>query len=402
MKGPRLTLILAGLSALGPFSIDTYFPSFGAIAETFGVSPLQVQSTLTYYLLALAVTMLFHGALADSFGRRGVVLASLAVYTVAALGCALAPSLGWLVAFRVLQGSAAGAGAIVGRAIIRDRFEGAEAHRLMAQVTMLFGLAPAVAPVLGGFLHNAFGWRSVFVFLSVFGAGLFAACWAALPETLPKGARAPFRPAPLTRAYAQILGSARFVVLVGSLGLGFGGFLLYVASSSDFVLNELGLPDTAFAWLFLPIVVGLVGGSWVANLTAGRVPPDRVAAYGYGLMLAAAALNLGYNALFTPQVPWAVLPLVGYTLGAALQGPIVTLYALELFPRNRGLAASLQGFIQTLMFAGISSLVVPLVLGSGLRRALVLCVMLGLNYMGWRFYNRSARKLEPLPRASAD
>ena len=318
MKDAKLTFILAGLAALGPFSIDTYFPSFGAIAETFGVSLLQVQGTLSSYLLALAVTMLFHGALSDSFGRRGVVLASLAVYTAAALGCALAPSLGWLTAFRVLQGSAAGAGVIVGRAIIRDRFEGAAAHRRMAQVTMLFGLAPAVAPVLGGFLHTAFGWRAVFVFLTLFGAGLLVACWAALPETLPRAARAPFRPLPLTRAYAQTLGSARFVALALSLGLGFGGFLLYVASSSDFVLNVLGLPDTAFAWLFVPLVVGIVGGSWVVDRTAGRVPPERVAAYGYLLMLAGAALNLGYNALFTPQVPWAVLPLVVYTLGAAL------------------------------------------------------------------------------------
>ena len=94
--------------------------------------------------------------------------------------------------------------------------------------------------------------------------------------------------------------------------------MLYVASSSDFVLNVLGLPDTAFAWLFVPLVVGIVGGSWVVDRTAGRVPPERVAAYGYLLMLAGAALNLGYNALFTPQVPWAVLPLVVYTLGAAL------------------------------------------------------------------------------------
>ncbi len=390
VKGSRLTLILAGLAALGPFSIDTYFPSFGAIGEHFGVSPLQVQGTLTYYLVAMAFMMLFHGALSDSFGRRPVILVSLTVYTAAALGCALAPSFGFLLGFRMLQGVAAGAGIIVGRAIIRDRFEGSEAHKLMAQVTMLFGLAPAVAPVLGGYLHSFFGWQSVFIFLTLFGLSLLTACTLVLPETLPTAARTPFHPAPLARTYLSIFGSARFVALVLSLGFGFGGFLVYVASSSDFVLNILGLSETGFAWLFVPIVIGLVGGSWLVNLTAGRIPTDRMALYGYALMLTGAAFNLGYNALFTPQVPWAVLPIVFYTLGVSLQGPILTLYALDLFPKSLGLAASLQGFLQTMLFAGVSSLVVPLVVGSGVRYALVMALMLTLNYLGWRYFHWAA------------
>jgi len=386
----RLTLILAGLAAIGPFSVDTYFPSFGAIAEHFGVSLLQVQSTLSYYLLALAFMMLFHGALSDSFGRRPVILASLAVYTAASLGCALAPSFAWLLGFRVLQGFAAGAGVIVGRAIIRDTFEGAQAHKLMAQVTMLFGLAPAVAPILGGYLHSFFGWQSVFIFLALFGAVILAASATSLSETLPREARTPFHPAPLARTYLSIFRNLRFVALVLSLGLGFGGFLLYVASAADFVLGILGLSEMGFAWLFIPLVIGLVGGSWLVNLTAGYVEPNRLAFYGYLLMFGGAVFNLAYTALFTPQVPWAVLPLVAYTLGVALQAPIVTLYALDLFPKNRGLAASLQGFLQTMLFAGISSLVVPLVIGSGFRYALAMTGMLGLNYLGWRYFHASA------------
>lgn len=397
MKISRLTLILAGLAAVGPFSVDTYFPSFGAIADHFGVSLLQVQSTLSYYLLALAFMMLFHGALADSFGRRPVILVSLAVYTAAALGCALAPSFGWLLAFRVLQGFAAGAGIIVGRAVIRDRFGGSEAHKLMAQVTMLFGLAPAVAPILGGYLHALLGWQAVFVFLALFGGAMLAASARFLPETLPREARAPFRPAPLARSYLSIFGSARFVALVCSLGLGFGGFLLYVAAASDMVLSVLGLSELEFAWLFVPLVLGLVGGSWLVNLTAGRVAANRLASYGYLLMFGGAASNLVYTALFTPQVPWAVLPLVAYTLGVALQAPIVTLYALDLFPHNRGLAASLQGFLQTLLFAGISSLVVPLVIGSGFRYALAMAGMLSVNYLGWRYFHATAPAAAPTP-----
>lgn len=390
MKGSRLALILAGLATLGPFSIDTYLPSFGAVAEHFGVTLVQVQGTLTYYLVALAFMMLFHGALSDSFGRRPVILVALGVYTVAALGCALAPNYEWLVAFRILQGFAAGAGIIVGRAIIRDRYEGAQAHKLMAQVTMLYGLAPSVAPILGGYLHTLFGWQAVFVFLTLLGLLLLAICFFALPETLPGAARVPFHPAPLSRAYLSIFRSTRFVALVLSLGFGFAGFLLYVASASDFVTNILGLSELGFAWLFVPLVIGLVGGSYLINLTAGRVAPDRMAHYGYALMLVGVVFNVGYNALFTPQVPWAVLPLVFYTLGAAFQGPIITLYALDLFPRNRGLAASLQGFVQTMIFAAVSSFLVPLVLGSGLAHALAMAAMLVLNYSGWRYFHATA------------
>lgn len=390
MKGSRLALILAGLATLGPFSIDTYLPSFGAVAEHFDVTLVQVQGTLSYYLVALAFMMLFHGALSDSFGRRPVILVALGVYTVAAVGCAFAPSFGWLLASRVLQGCAAGAGIIVGRAIIRDRFEGAQAHKLMAQVTMLFGLAPSVAPILGGYLHTFFGWQSVFIFLALLGLLLLAMCFFALPETLPVAGRAPFHPLPLSRAYLSIFRSTRFVALALSLGFGFGGFLLYVASASDFVTNILGLSELGFAWLFVPLVIGLVGGSYLTNLTAGRVAPDIMARYGYGLMLVGAVFNVGYNAFFAPQVPWAVLPLVFYTLGAALQAPIITLYALDLFPRNRGLAASLQGFIQTMIFAGVSSFIVPLILGSGLAHALAMAAMFVLNYAGWRYFHATA------------
>ncbi len=403
VKGSRLALILAGLATLGPFSIDTYLPSFGAVAEHFGVTLVQVQGTLTYYLVALAFMMLFHGALSDSFGRRPVVLVALGVYAVAALGCAFAPSFAWLLAFRVLQGCAAGAGIIVGRAIIRDRFEGAQAHKLMAQVTMLYGLAPSVAPILGGYLHTLFGWQAVFLFLALLGAALLAMCIVALPETLPLAARARFHPLPLSQAYLSIFRSPRFVALVLSLGFGFAGFLLYVASAADFVTGILGLSELGFAWLFVPLVIGLVGGSYLVNRMAGLVPPSRIAQMGYGLMLVGVMFNVGYNALFSaPQVPWAVLPLVFYTLGAAFQAPILTVYALDLFPNNRGLAASLQGFVQTMIFAGVSSFVVPRVLGSGLAHALAMAAMLVLNYAGWRFYHWAspAASSEILPDAA--
>jgi MFS transporter, DHA1 family, multidrug resistance protein len=387
-------LILGALAALGPFSVDTYFPSFPAIASHFGVSQLQVQSTLSLYLMALAGMSLFHGALSDSFGRRRVILLSLVLYTLMALACPLAPSFGWLLTFRFVQGLAGGAGMIVGRAVIRDRFHGPTAHRFMAQVTLVSGFAPAVAPVLGGWLHVWFGWRGPFLFLSLMGTALFVACYFLLPESLPRAARQPFHPAPLTRGYWTLLRHSGFLALCLALSMGGGAFLLYVATAPDVVLNILSLSETQFAWMFVPIVLGMLSGSALTTRLAGRVPTGRVAAWGYTLMTAAVACNVLYNLFCTPRVPWAVAPLFVYTFGFSLFAPIGMLLVLELFPQRRGMASSLQGFTQILLFAVISSSLAPLVCGSGLKHAVAMALMLGLNGLGWLFYRHKSAMQE--------
>ena len=152
-RGPRwsLAVLLACLGMLGPFSIDTYLPAFTGIADSLGATPVQMQQTLSAYLLGFAVMNLFHGALADSFGRRPIVLGGVALFTLASVGCALSQSIGALVFFRAVQGMSAGAGMVVSRAIIRDLFPPSEAQRVMSQVTIYFGVAPAIAPMVGGF-----------------------------------------------------------------------------------------------------------------------------------------------------------------------------------------------------------------------------------------------------------
>ena len=377
---------MAALAALGPFSVDTYFPSFPAIASHFGVSLLQVQSTLSLYLTALAMMSLFHGALSDSFGRRRVILVSLTVYTLMALACPMAPSFSWLLTFRFIQGLAGGAGMIVGRAVIRDRFQGATAHRFMAQVTLVSGFAPAIAPVLGGWLHVWLGWRGPFLFLSVMGLVTFLACFLWLPESLPRQARQPFHPTPLARGYWELLRHPRFLALCLALSMGGGAFLLYVATAPDVVLNILSLSETQFAWLFVPLVLGLISGSALTALLAGRVAVSRLAAWGYALMIAAVACNLAYNCLATPRVPWAVAPLFLYNLGFSLFAPIATMLALDLFPHRRGMASSLQGFAQIIFFAGIAAFLAPLVFASGLKHAVAMALMLMVNCLAWAFF----------------
>lgn len=379
-------LIMGALAALGPFSVDTYFPSFPAIATHFGVSQLQVQSTLSLYLTALAVMSLFHGALSDSFGRRPVILVSLVLYTLMALACPLAPSFGWLLAFRFVQGLAGGAGMIVGRAVIRDRFHGQTAHRFMAQVTMVSAFAPAVAPVLGGWLHVWFGWRGPFLFLSLMGTALLLACFFALPESLPTESRQAFHPAHLTRGYWTLVRHRGFLALCLALSMGGGAFLLYVATAPDMVLNILSLSETQFGWLFGPLVLGFLLGSALTARLAGRVPVYRLTAWGYSLMTVAVVCNVLANLLHITRVPWAVAPLFLYTLGFSLFAPIGTLLVVELFPHRRGMASSLQGFAQIIVFAAISAFLAPVVYASGLKHALAMAAMLVLNCLAWRFF----------------
>lgn len=178
-------LMLAGLAMLGPFSIVTYMPSFPEMERTFNVTALQMQLTVSAYMATFGVMTLFHGAISDSFGRRSVILANLLLFIAAAVGCALARDFEHLLWFRALQGLSAGAGIVIGRAMIRDSYSGHEAQRMMSMVTMIFGVAPAIAPIIGGWLQSAFGWRSVFVFLALYATTVFASCYWRLAETLP-------------------------------------------------------------------------------------------------------------------------------------------------------------------------------------------------------------------------
>src|SRR5690606_7811273 len=163
-----LTLLLAGLAMFGPFSIDTIFPAFPQMAAQFGADKVAMQQTISVYLLSYALMSIVHGPLSDALGRRRVILAGLVVFTLASVGCALSGDLPTLLAFRALQGLSAGVGLIVGRAVIRDVLQGDDAQRLMSHVSMIFGIAPAIAPILGGWMLGAGRWPLIFWFLAAF------------------------------------------------------------------------------------------------------------------------------------------------------------------------------------------------------------------------------------------
>src|SRR5574343_565961 len=170
-------VLLALLGMLGPFSIDTYIPAFAEMGRSLDASPVQLQQTLSAYLFAFAFMSLFHGSLSDSVGRRPVVLVGVAVFTLASVGCALSQTIGQLVFFRALQGLSTGAGIVVSRAIIRDMYPPARAQQVMSQVTIFFGVAPAIAPIVGGWLSVHLGWHAVFWFLAAVGSVLGLVTW---------------------------------------------------------------------------------------------------------------------------------------------------------------------------------------------------------------------------------
>ncbi|MDM0033893.1 multidrug effflux MFS transporter [Variovorax sp. J22P271] len=384
-RAPRwaLAVLLAVLGMLGPFSIDTYIPAFSGIARSIGATPAEMQQTLSAYLFGFAFMNLFHGALSDSFGRRPVVLWGLAVFTLASLGCALSQTIGQLVLFRALQGLSTGAGIVVSRAVIRDMFPPAEAQKVMAQVTIYFGIAPAIAPIVGGFLFVHLGWHSIFWFLVGVGVVLWVANFKLLPETLHRDHRQPFEVRHLMRGYWDLCSDPRFLLLALASGVPFNGMFLYVLAAPAFLGDHLALAPTQFFWFFLLTIGGIMAGAWASGRMAGKVAPKRQIRDGFVIMLATSVVNVIANTLFTPHAAWALWPLAVFAFGWALMVPVVTLLVLDLHPERRGMASSLQAVIGSTANGIVAGVVAPLVMHSTLALAATSLLMLSVGLVAW-------------------
>ena len=389
-----LAILLASLGMLGPFSIDTYLPAFNEMADDLGASLLQIQQSLTVYLFAFAVLTLWHGAISDSVGRRPVILVSLLIYAAASLGCAIAANIETLFFFRILQGVSAGAGIVVGRAIIRDRYQGPEAQKLMSQVTLVFGLAPALAPIIGGQLQQLWGWRSIFVFLLLITLGLIAWCNFKLPETHSKHDRQPLQPKILLRNYWRVFIHREFQLLAGLIAFNFAGFFVYIPAAPIFLMQHLSVSNTGFAWLFLPGIAGIMLGAFLSGKLADKLTPKQTITWGFLLLFAAALANVVLCFLFTPRLPWNILPIFVYTCGMSLVMPSATLLLLDYFPNLRGLASSLMGFTHTALATIVAGVVSPWLAQSVLGLALGMFALLLIAYILWFSYSHQRKNYE--------
>jgi DHA1 family bicyclomycin/chloramphenicol resistance-like MFS transporter len=383
--------LIAALSMLGPFSVDLYLPAFAAIADEFAASPIAMQQTLSVYLFAYAFMMLWHGALSDALGRRPVIIAGLAIYAFATLGCAIAGNIETLWLFRAAQGLCAGTGLVVGRAIIRDRFNGAEAQRLMSQVTLVFSLAPAVAPIVGGVLLNTLGWRSIFWVLLLWVLIILAWSTRSLPETLLPSQRHALRPRALWRNYAAVLRRPEFTMLSLIPTLNFAAFFIYIAAAPTFLVSLLGVSTWGFAWLFVPMITGVVAGATLSGRMAGRISPQRTIRVGYAFIAVGAIANVLICHFAPPFVAWNVAPILIYTTGSGLVAPSVVIALLDLFPTMRGMASSLQGFVQFSVAGIVAGTVAPLLARSLPALAWGMAAFSVASFVSWLFYQRRAR-----------
>lgn len=384
-KGPRwgLALLLALLGMLGPFSIDAYLPAFAGIGQALDATPVQMQQTLSAYLFGFAFMSLFHGAISDSVGRRPVVLWGLAAFTLASMGCALSQTIGQLVFFRAVQGLTTGAGIVVSRAVVRDMFEPAQAQKVMSQITLFFGVAPAIAPLIGGWLFAALGWHSVFWFLTLVGLGLWWVNYRHLPESLHIAQRQPLALSNLMQGYWQLGRDPRFLLLALAGAVPFNGMFLYVMSAPVFLGEHLGLAPTDFFWFFSLVVSGVMAGAWLSGRMAGRLPPKEQIRRGFLVMLVISVVNVLATATLPMSPWWAMWPITLYTLGWAAMVPSITLLVLDLYPQRRGMASSLQAFVSSTINGLVAGVMAPLVMHSVMGLAWGSAVMMIAGLLSW-------------------
>lgn len=388
VKPNQIAVLVALLSMLAPFTLDTYLPSFPDIQQDLAASDAQMQHTLSYYLLAFGLMMLVYGPLSDALGRKRVVVIALVGYALTSAACALAESIDTLLWMRAGQGMAAGAGMVIGRAIVRDLFAGADAQQVMARVMLVFAIAPAIAPIVGGWLEALAGWRAVFWFLSALGVilTLLVAWW--LPESLAKAQRQPLQVGDMLRAYARMLSHRQFLALALLFGVNFGGLFLYIAAAPHLIYELLGYGVTDFWILFIPAVVGIMAGSQLSGWVAHRWTAQRSIWVAMGVTTSAALFNL-LQASWLPVHPvTAVAPVALYAFGMALAMTPISLLAMDIFPLRKGMASALQGFAQTTSNALIAAFLVGLLMGSLLSLATGMLVVVLLSWLFWLSYWR--------------
>lgn len=384
-------VVLACLSMLGPFSIDTPFPAFQEMARDFGVESVELQLVVSAYLLAFAVMSPFHGPLSDAVGRRPVMVTGVLVFAVASVGCALSPNLETLLAFRVLQGLSAGGGVIVSRTVVRDLYDGDRAQQLMSRIMMIFGVAPAVAPIVGGLLLQVGPWEGIFWFLAGLGVVLAAFVVVALPESHPPERRIAFRPASLVSALAGPARYPSYHLVAWAAAFSFAGQFLYIGAAPIFVVDLLGLGELDFWVFFVPMIAGLTTGAFISGRAAGKVPRERLITVAIAFAVAGAGVNVLLAAIpaTSAELPYAVVGPALIAVGTGTAYPSQQLILMDMFPESRGAAVSLFTFFTLVLNAVIASTLAPAVTDTVLHMALAAMGLVALGLLSWTVHLRT-------------
>ena len=358
-----LAVLIGGLSMVSPFSMDTFFTAFHAMERALHVDAWKLQQVITAYMVPFAFASLVHGPLSDAVGRRPVMIWGMVLYTVGSIACTFSPNYELLIASRMLQGATAGVGVVIGRAVVRDLYSGANAQRLMNLTTMIFSLAPAIAPIIGGYVHVAFGWRAVFAVMVVCGIIFASASWWKLPETHPPSARIPFSVRNLLVTSWKVLSHPEFLMLAFAAAVNFGTIACFIGSAPAIVEKHWGMSETSYAALFLPVISGIMLGAFVSRCIAGTMDLTRQVHFGLTLTFAAALTRVLLHFALDPlPIPLQQLLLFLSAMGAQFAFPVLTLRMLDLFPAARGTASSVQSFVALLVTAFTLGVISPQVL----------------------------------------
>ena len=374
----RIFVLLGGLTAFGPLSIDMYLPALPGIGRDLAASESVIQLTLTACLTGLAVGQILAGPLSDRLGRRRPLLIGVAGYVLASLLCAIAPAAPLLVGFRLLQGLAGAAGIVIARAIVRDLYAGSAAARYFSRLILIMGLAPILAPIIGAQLLRFTSWHGIFVTLAIIAGLLWLGAAVGLPETLPAARRSSGGLRGTLGTFRALLSDARFIGYALSAGLAFGAMFAYIAGS-PFVLQEIyGVSPQAFSLIFGTNALGFVAASQINGSLVGRIPPARLLTA--GLIAAAVASltillvilvgGLGLVALWPPL--FVLVSSIGFIV------PNATALALSRRPDAAGTGSALLGVIQS----GVGAAGAPLVGVAGISSALPMASVIAFSGTG--------------------
>ena len=350
-------IILGALTAFGPLAIDMYLPAFPTLANAFRTDISNVQTTLAAFFLAFAVGQAFWGPLADSFGRRRPLIVGLILFVAASIACTMAPSILALAILRFIQGLAACASVVIGRAVVRDLFPASEAISVFAALMLVVGIAPILAPLLGGQLLVMVGWRAIFWFLALFATGCLLASVLRLPESLPRAMRRSIAPAAVLTTYAGLLIDKRFVMPAMAGGCAIAGMFAYIAGA-PFVLIELyGIPEGQFGWVFGTNACGFVLVSQINARIARKVDPSKMIRVAGIVQTAACLILLSVAYAGIHSLVLTLVPLFFVIASLGLLMPNTTAIAMAAFPDRAGAASALLGTVQFSLAAAASSLV---------------------------------------------
>jgi len=386
-----MTALLAALTGLGPLTVDMYLASMPDIGRSLGAPAAQVQLTISVYLIGFALGQMFYGPLSDRHGRRPVMLVALVIYVLASLGCALAPSIELLLTARFWQ-AVGGAGAIVlARAVVRDLYEGARVGRELSLMASIMALAPIVAPLFGGVLQTAFGWRSNFIVLLALGLGAAAMVWLKFPETLRQRAPEPVSPLSTMRSYRSFLRHGGFVAYLGINTCAFLGLFSWI-STAAFVLQDIyGYTPLAFGVAFAVGSAGYLIGATVAARVVVRWGIDRTIGVGCAGM-ACGGLAMPLALALGAFLPAALVLAIGlYLAGMGLVLPQAQAGALLPFPERAGAASSLMGVVQQTAAAALGAVLGHLLGETAWPLAASVAVVGCLSLLVWTLTRRIRR-----------